>query len=155
MNTESPFVLYSEWLAKKYGERIYRVPVNPGFPCPRDRTEGKGCIFCPRHGHAAVQNRDRSGLQEQVGKAIEFARRRYRANGFLLYLQAYTPTNTQVETFRALVETLLPLGRFHAIHIGTRPDCLPEPMVEYLAELTRHLEVCVELGVQSIHDQTL
>jgi len=139
-----------------YGEPLYSIPVNLDFGCPNRDSEGKGgCTFCPEHGTRAAQIADAQSVEEQIHKAIAFAKKRYKAQKFALYIQAYTGTFASLVAQKKTYETLLNLYPFCALHIGTRPDCLNDATLEYLQELNQTLDVVVELGIQSLHDESL
>lgn len=144
------------FMQDQYGEVLHRVPVDAGLSCPHRGTEGGGgCTFCAPNGARAVQLGDAAGLEEQVRRAVRFARRRYGARRFMAYVQAYTGTLAPVEEQRERYRHLLSLADFSALSIGTRPDCLGEGTLALLQSLRETLDVWVELGVQSIHDRTL
>ena len=143
-------------MQERYGEALFSIPVNLDFGCPnRDTNNNGGCTFCPEHGSRAAQIADAKSVEEQIEHAIAFAKRRYKANKFALYIQAYTGTFASLRTQKEAYERLLNVHPFYAIHIGTRPDCLSEETLCYLQELSQSIDVVVELGVQSLHDESL
>ena len=143
-------------MQERYGEALFSIPVNLDFGCPnRDTNNNGGCTFCPEHGSRAAQIADAKSVEEQIEHAIAFAKRRYKANKFALYIQAYTGTFASLRTQKEAYERLLNVHPFYAIHIGTRPDCLSEETLCYLKELSQSIDVVVELGVQSLHDESL
>ena len=80
-------------MQKVYGEALFSIPVNLEYGCPNRDKEGKGgCSFCPEHGARAAQIADAKSVEEQIEKALSFAKRRYKASSFALYIQAYTGT---------------------------------------------------------------
>lgn len=143
-------------MLSRYGEALFSIPVNLEFGCPnRERDGSGGCSFCPEHGARAAQIADAKSVEEQIQKAISFAKRRYKASSFALYIQAYTGTFASLVTQKKTYEKLLSLYPFRALHVGTRPDCLSEATLDYLSELSQKIDVIVELGVQSLHDASL
>ncbi|MCD8478307.1 MAG: TIGR01212 family radical SAM protein [Sulfurospirillum sp.] len=143
-------------MKRHYGEALFSIPVNLDFGCPnRERDGSGGCTFCPEHGARAAQIADAQSVEEQIEKAIVFAKKRYNATSFALYIQAYTGTFASILKQKEAYEKLLNLYPFKALHIGTRPDCLSEATLSYLAKLNSRLDVVVELGVQSLHDVSL
>ncbi|WP_294876477.1 MULTISPECIES: TIGR01212 family radical SAM protein [unclassified Sulfurospirillum] len=140
----------------QYGEALFSIPVNLEFGCPNREKDGSGgCSFCPEHGARAAQIADAKSVEEQIEKALSFAKRRYKASSFALYIQAYTGTFASLVRQKEAYENLLSLYPFRALHVGTRPDCLSESTLEYLSELNQKLDVVVELGVQTLHDTSL
>ncbi|ACZ11298.1 TIGR01212 family radical SAM protein [Sulfurospirillum deleyianum] len=151
-----PYLSHKEAMKCHYGEALFSIPVNLDFGCPnRERDGNGGCTFCPEHGARAAQIADAKNVEEQIEKAIVFAKKRYNATSFALYIQAYTGTFASILKQKEAYERLLNLYPFKALHIGTRPDCLSEATLEYLAELNSRLDVVVELGVQSLQDVSL
>ncbi|WP_051305853.1 TIGR01212 family radical SAM protein [Desulfogranum mediterraneum] len=146
---------YRDFLKERYGEVLQRVPLDPGFGCPHRKRSGGGCSFCPEDGARAVQLGTLSDIREQIRAGVAFAKKRYQAQAFMAYLQAFTNTFTSVQRLEELVALILEQENFRAISIGTRPDCLPEATLAYLSRLQRSLDVWVELGVQTSHDATL
>lgn len=151
-----PYYPYRDYMHQKYGDALFRVPIDLEFGCPNRRPDGSGgCTFCPENGARAVQTLDVEGSEAQLKAGIAFAKKRYKARRFMLYIQAYTGTfNSVIEQKRRYSE-LLSVHPFDAISIGTRPDCLSKATLNYLKELGETLDVYVELGVQTIHDETL
>jgi len=151
-----PYLKYKEFMCQRYGEALYRIPVDLGYGCPNRGSDGRGgCLFCAENGGRAQQITGITGLPEQIEAAAGFARRRYGARKYMLYIQAYTGTFADSERFAVQIRELLAVQEFAAVSIGTRPDCLPQGVVDFLAELNRRVEVWVELGVQSTHDASL
>ena len=151
-----PYLSHKAFMLSHYGEALFSIPVNLEFGCPNRDKEGRGgCSFCPEHGARAAQIADAHTVEEQIEKALSFAKRRYNASSFALYIQAYTGTFATLLAQKEAYEKLLSLYPFRAFHIGTRPDCLGESTLEYLCELNQKIDVVVELGVQSLHDKSL
>jgi len=151
-----PYLSHKAFMQRMYGEALFSIPVNLEFGCPnRERDGSGGCSFCPEHGARAAQIADANSVEEQIQKALSFAKRRYKASAFALYIQAYTGTFASLVTQKEAYEKLLRLYPFRALHIGTRPDCLSEATLSYLSELAQKIDVVVELGVQSLHDVSL
>jgi len=149
----SPFTQYKQWMIDRYGEPLFRIPVQLATTCPHGR-----CAFCSENGSKAQQTQQQETPLEQVEEAIKFSKRRYKAKKFMLYIQAFTADLTDPEQ-QATIIALLSSFDFEAISIGTRPDCLPENALDFLESLKKpiptHLNVWVELGVQTANDDTL
>lgn len=151
-----PYLSHKNFMLALYGEALFSIPVNLEFGCPnRERDGSGGCSFCPEHGARAAQIADATNVEEQIHKALSFAKRRYKASSFALYIQAYTATFASLVRQKEAYEKLLALYPFRALHVGTRPDCLSEATLDYLSELNQTLDVVVELGVQSLHTPSL
>lgn len=151
-----PYLSHKAHMQHVYGKALFSIPVNLEFGCPNREKDGSGgCSFCPEHGARAAQIADAKNVEEQIQKALSFAKRRYKASSFALYIQAYTGTFASLLKQKEAYEKLLSLYAFDAFHIGTRPDCLTSGTLEYLRELSQKIDVVVELGVQSLHDESL
>ena len=147
---------YRDYLKKRYGEILYRVPVDTRGTCPhRDKSGPGGCTFCPEDGARAVQLGAAKEIREQLYTGVRFATRRYKASAFMAYLQTYTSTLSSIETIGRQVDIILEITGIRAIAFGTRPDCLPPHVLDYLKELNKRVDVWLELGVQTCHDHTL
>ena len=155
--SDKPYCDYRQFLRQRYGQTIYRIPIDLGLGCPhRSGAEGQhGCIYCGDSGARAAHLRQDMSPREQVEAGISLAGERYAATGFLAYLQAFTATNAPTDELRRLYSEVLGLAAFKGIIIATRPDCLPADTVDYLSELRQSIDVWVELGVQTAHDDTL
>jgi radical SAM protein (TIGR01212 family) len=149
-----PYLQYKDYLCERYGEPLFRVPIDFNLGCPNRASDGSGgCTFCNVRGSAAVQTIGKETVQEQMAEAIRFARDRYRAKKYMAYIQAFSATFGEKQ--QPLYLDLLDAFDFTAVSIGTRPDCLTPQAYDFLVELNKHIEVWVELGVQTVHDRTL
>lgn len=166
----SRFNRHGDALAARHGERVWRLGIDAGFSCPHragGRGEG-GCAFCsPEAGLSPyIRGREQEYRREpvagQVARAIEFVRRRYGGAAFFPYFQAYSCTNLPAAGLAPIygealdaVEALAP-GSLRGLVVSTRPDCFDSGKAALLAGYAaRGLEVWVEFGLQSAHDQTL
>jgi uncharacterized protein len=132
-----------------------KIPVNGGFSCPnRDGTKSTtGCFFCDNRSFSPVAHQLGKIPEEQLLDAISGIRRKNVA--FLPYLQPFSNTYGSVEYLRSIYEPLLAVEGVIGLAVGTRPDCFPEPVFEYLGGLARTTYLSIELGLQSIHNKTL
>lgn len=149
---------YSDALVKKYGEKVYKIPINLPVTCPnRDGTLGTGgCIFCGDVA-AGFEARDASmDIKSQLIENIEVIKPKYKANRFIAYFQNYTNTYMALESFEKAVRASLIEGVV-GISISTRPDCVAEPYLKFLEEIRCEygVDIEIELGLQSININTL
>ena len=158
MEARLPFYGYSEYLQHKYGTKVYRIAVDGGFSCPNrcaGRQEG-GCIYCSEQGSRASYLDKAKAIEEQIRRGIAFTRRRYKAELFLLYFQAFSNTFDTVENLKKTYDAALALYPFRELIVATRPDCIDEAKAELLASYIKPgFDVWVELGLQSANDRTL
>lgn len=148
---------FSDELKRRFGCKVQRIAVDAGFTCPnRDGTlDSEGCIFCGGHGSGSHGIRRDLSVAAQIEDGKEVMVRKYRAQKFLAYFQAYSNTYAPVERLRALFDEALSAPGVVGIIAATRPDCAPDDVLDYLAELNEQTYFWLELGLQSIHDRSL
>jgi uncharacterized protein len=148
---------FSDELKHVFGCRVQRISVDAGFSCPnRDGLlDSEGCIFCGGSGSGAYSIRRDLSVAGQIEDGKEVMRRKYRAQRFIAYFQAYTNTYATVDQLRLLYAEALTVPDVVGMIVATRPDCIPDEVLDYLQELSRQTYLWLELGIQSIHDRTL
>ncbi|MDE7152830.1 MAG: TIGR01212 family radical SAM protein [Muribaculaceae bacterium] len=150
---------YSDYLAEFFPEKMQKLTVNAGFTCPnRDGTKGRGgCIYCNNQSFNPTFASHDDSVTEQLLKGKQFFARKYPQMRYLAYFQAYTNTHSSdIDRLTALYEEALSVPGVDGIIIGTRPDCMPQQLLERLRLLnTRPGRVMVEYGAESSHDATL
>jgi radical SAM protein (TIGR01212 family) len=148
---------YSRFLRDKFGGTVRKVPVHAGFTCPnRDGTVAYGgCTYCNIDSFTPESARARIPIKQQVRTGIEFLKRRFDAIGFIVYFQPYSNTYAALDHLRALYEEALDHPDVVGLSVGTRPDCVDDEKLDYLAQLARECFVTVEYGIESVHDDTL
>ena len=138
-----------------FGCKVYKLSLDGGFTCPnRDGTLGYGgCIFCSGSGSGdfAAQGTD---LAQQMEKAKARVAFKNKSGKYIAYFQSFTNTYGPVEKLEALYRAAMEPEEILGLSIGTRPDCLPPETVALLAELNRIKPISVELGLQTIHEDT-
>lgn len=157
LNNMKRYSTFNEELRQRFGCRVQRVSLDAGLTCPnRDGSLGLGgCTFCGDRGAAAVGVPVELPVAEQLQRSKEYLRRKFRAERFLGYFQAYSNTYASVDLLRQLYDNVLHDPELVGLIIGTRPDCLPEPVLDLLAELHQTTYLWLELGMQTMHDRTL
>ena len=144
-------------LMRRYGGRVHKLAIHAGFTCPnRDGTKGHGgCTFCNNVSFSPHARREPS-VAEQIERGRQVVRKRTGAQRFFAYFQAYTNTYADIRRLGALYEQALAEPDVVGISVGTRPDCVPDAVLELLADIRgRGFEVWLELGLQSAFDATL
>ncbi len=144
-------------LLRRYGQRVHKLAVNAGFTCPnRDGSKGRGgCSFCNNQSFSpnAVEP---PTVTEQIAAGRAVLARRTGARRFIAYFQAYTNTYDRLDRLRARYDEALAIPDVVGISVGTRPDCVPEGVLDLLAGYrAQGKEVWLELGLQSADDRTL
>ena len=146
------------YFKRKYGERLQKIVLDAGFTCPnRDGKVGRGgCTYCDNAAFHPAYSTAGKSLHRQMDEGIEFHKVRYRTTEhYLAYFQAYSNTYAPLERLKTLYEEALSHPQVVGIVIGTRPDCVDEEKLDYLAELAKNHIVIVEYGIESCYDTTL
>ncbi len=153
-----PYYSLKEYFLEKYGRRVQKITVALPFTCPnRDGTKARGgCTFCADGSKPSMLD-SRVPLEVQIKEGIERAKRKYGEDiYFFIYYQSYTNTYADLETLKRVYDTALKFEGVVGIDIGTRPDCVPEEVLDLLTEYAeKGLEVWVEYGLQSANFETL
>lgn len=153
---EKPYRSLDFQLRQQFGEKVYKLSLNGGMTCPnRDGTVGRGgCIFCSAGGSGDFAADKRLSISEQIRVQKEALREKKPARKYIAYFQAYTNTYAPVEYLEKIFTEAMADPEVVALSVATRPDCLPEEVLELLAGLNRKKPVWVELGLQTIHEKT-
>ena len=148
---------YGQYLRETFGVKVFKVSVDAGFTCPvLDGAISKGgCSYCNNKSFRASSVSRRQELREQIERGRAYQREKYGAEKFIVYFQNYTNTYGAVEELRDLYETALSYPDVVGLSIGTRPDCVPEPVLELLAEFAERCCLWVEYGLESSHNSSL
>ncbi len=144
-------------LRKMFGCRVQKITVDAGLNCPnRDGTLGRGgCIYCNATGSGSGAFAKGVSVKEQIEIGKKAMIRRYKAKKFLVYFQSYSNTYAPVDHLAQIYNDALAIDGVAGLCIGTRPDCVSEPILDLLANLSRRHLIWLEYGLQSAHDQTL
>ncbi|MGE4272277.1 MAG: TIGR01212 family radical SAM protein [Desulfitobacterium sp.] len=156
-NGEKRYYTLNQHLRDHFGDKVFKVSLDAGFTCPnRDGRVGQGgCIYCSARGSGDFAGQAEQSIHDQFSAVKEVMSRKWSQAKYLAYFQAYTNTYAPVERLRAVYEQALQEVGVVGLSIATRPDCLPEGVLDYLEELNERTYLWVELGLQSIHDRTM
>ena len=148
---------YNFFLKRRFGERIHKVSVDAGFTCPNvDGTVAVGgCVFCDNRSFSPSRRLPRQTIAEQIDEGISRLARRYTARRFLAYFQPATNTYAPVERLERVYREALAHPDVVGLAIGTRPDCVPDNVLNLLSQLAGETHLSVEYGLQTIHDRSL
>jgi radical SAM protein (TIGR01212 family) len=140
-----------------FGEPVRKITLDAGLGCPnRDGTLSvDGCIYCNPRGSGTGAHARGISIREQVNRGIEFLSQRFRCSKFIAYFQSYTNTYAGPEELKHLYAQALERREVVGLAVGTRPDCVPNQVLDVLAEMARDRLVWVEYGLQSVHGRTL
>ena len=146
------------YLQNTFGQKVYKLALDGGMSCPnRDGTLGTGgCIFCSAGGSGDFAASRHLSVTQQIDAHIAAARQKtvHSATSYIAYFQAYTNTYAPYAILEKLFTEAISHPMICALSIATRPDCLPEETVELLSRLNRSKPVWIELGLQTIHEET-
>ncbi len=155
--THKRYLTLNDHLRARYGRKVFKVPLDAGFTCPnKDGTAGTGgCVFCSPSGSGDYAGDQALTLREQFDTIRERLHDKWPDAAYIPYFQANTNTYADLDTLRACFDQAV---GFHpdvvAIAIATRPDALENDVVDYLDALSNRVDVTLELGLQSMHDET-
>lgn len=148
---------YSIYLREKFGCRVHKVSVDVGFTCPnRDGSMAVGgCVYCNNNSFVPLYARSSVPLVDQINTGMEYIKRRFKAEKFIIYFQAYTNTYDRIERLERLYSEALEHDGVVGLAIGTRSDCVDEEKIKLFEKLSRDWFITLEYGIESIYDKTL
>ena len=147
----------NDYCRETFGEKLYKISLNSGFTCPnRDGTLGsRGCIFCSAGGSGDFAEDPHASITAQIEAGKKKVEKKMKSGGhYIAYFQAYTNTYAPLERLEALFTAAISHPDIRVLSVATRPDCIPEETVALLARLNRIKPVWVELGLQTIHEES-
>ena len=144
------------FLRRVFGKKACKVPIDAGFTCPnRDGTKGiGGCTFCSERGSGEFSLGRRHGITEQIDAGIRMMERKWKDAVFIPYFQSFTNTYAPIHVLRERYNEALKHPQCTGICIATRPDCITPEVCELLHEIARKNFLMLELGLQTVHDDT-
>ena len=147
----------SVWFSKIFPFKVQKISLNAGFTCPnRDGSVGYGgCTYCNNQTFNPAYCRTEKSVTEQLEEGKQFFARKYPDMKYLAYFQAYTNTYGELQELKRKYEEALQVPDVVGIVIGTRPDCMPDELLDYLEELNHRTFLIVEYGVESTDNGTL
>lgn len=146
----------NQYLHDVFGQKLYKIALDGGFTCPnRDgTTDTRGCIFCSGAGSGEFAGDRTMSVTQQIEKGKERVAGKIKDGRYIAYFQAFTNTYAPVEKLRSLYMEAMSHRDIAVVSIATRPDCLPDEVLELLCECNKIKPVWVELGLQTIHPGT-
>ncbi|MDY0235162.1 MAG: TIGR01212 family radical SAM protein [Gudongella sp.] len=150
--------IYSEFLKNKYGQKVYKLPVNLPLTCPnRDGNLGiGGCTFCGEEGGSFENLKNTISVKNQLEQNMEYIRHKYKANKFIAYFQNFTNTYMPLEKFEEYINDSI-IDDIVGISISTRPDCIEDKYLQFLSDIhyNKGIDITIEIGLQTINYTTL
>ena len=163
-----PLHLKEKWGGKRYNSlrhilkgtfhaRVHKVSLRANFTCPnRDGLVAVGgCIYCNNASHTPLGYHPGMSIREQMEQGMKAVGRRHKAEKFIAYFQSYTNTYGSISKLERLYREALDLPGVTGLSVATRPDCVPDEVLDLIADISRHTYVWLELGLESMHEKTL
>lgn len=146
----------NDYYRQKYGCKVYKLSIDAGFTCPnRDGTLGTGgCIFCSGEGSGEFAQKRCRSVPEQLEKAKQQVSAKIKEGKYIAYFQSFTNTYAPISKLEFLYEQAMEPDFIVGLSVATRPDCLQDDVVALLSRLNQRKSVTVELGLQTIHEDT-
>lgn len=156
MNEKKIYNKFSDYLKEKYGEKVYKLPVNLPITCP-NRLTGSGCSFCAEAGTGFEALSSAISVKEQLLRTKELIQKKYNAKKYIAYFQNYTNTFMPLEIFQSYIQEAAEVEDIVEISISTRPDCIRHDYMAFLKELEErtNIGIHIELGLQTVNYHTL
>lgn len=157
MSPACPYNDFSSFLRKNFDCKVQKISVHAGFTCPnRDGAKGSGgCTYCNNQTFNPEYCRTEKSVREQLEEGRLFFSHKYPGMKYLAYFQAYTNTYGELDSLKQKYEQALDLEDVVGIVVGTRPDCVPDDLLDYFEALSRKTFLVVEYGIESTSDATL
>lgn len=157
MNDEKHYNTVHNYYLNKYQKKVYKIPLNGGFTCPNiDGTVASGgCTFCSYMGSGDFAGDKHEPLKTQFETIKSLMEKKWNDGLYIAYFQANTNTHAPIDKLKKLFEEAITLDpKIVMISIATRPDVLPQEVIDYLSDLNKRMPVQIELGLQTIHQET-
>ena len=148
---------YGTWLRRRFPFKVQKLSVDAGFTCPnRDGRIGYGgCIYCNNQSFSPAYCNSHLSVREQLEEGKRFFGEKYHDMKYMAYFQSFTNTYADLDHLRRLYEEALEVDGIVGIVIGTRPDCITTPLLDYLERLNRQTMITIEYGIETANDATL
>ena len=155
--TDKRYNQFSQYLKNKFGAKVYKITLDAGFSCPnRDGTiSNAGCIFCDDGGSFSQAHSNLLSIESQVQTGAETLKKRFKAEKFMSYFQAFSNTYKPVGELEKIYTASLNHPDIVGISIGTRPDCVDNSKLDLISTFKEDYYTWIEYGLQSVHDKTL
>lgn len=155
--TGKRYLDYSSFIKLNFGERVQKISLDVGFTCPnRDGSKGYGgCTYCNNNSFNPGYCEPEKSITQQLEQGISFFSKRHKYQNYFAYFQAYTNTFSDIESLKKMYDEALAFPSVIGLIIGTRPDCISDELIDYLAFLSKKHFISLEFGVESTLNKTL
>ena len=156
-SVNKPFRDFADYLSFKFPYKVQKISINAGFTCPnRYGNKGRGgCTYCNNQSFSPGYGKPRKTITNQLEDGIKFFSHKYPEMKYLAYFQSYTNTYDKIETLTSKYDEALSYPGVVGLIIGTRPDCMPDELLDYFEKLNKETFVLIEYGVESTLNKTL
>lgn len=156
-STNKPYRDFSEYLSSRFPYKVQKISINAGFSCPnRDGSKGYGgCTYCNNQSFSPGYGNTTRTISQQLENGIKFFSYKYPEMKYLAYFQSYTNTHDSIESLIEKYEEALSYPEVVGLIVGTRPDCMPDKLLNYFETLSKKTFVMIEYGVESTLNKTL
>lgn len=157
MNNEKHYVTLNNYLKDKYGQKVFRIPLNANMSCPnRDSSiDHTGCLYCSKNLSGDFAGKKELNFKEQFESIKQIMEKKWRDGLYIAYLQAGTNTYADPVYLKRIYEEIISLDdKIVVLSIATRPDCISKEIIDVLLEIKKKKEIWIELGFQTMHDTT-
>lgn len=152
---KKPYNDLKSYLAEIFGGRVYKITIDAGLSCP-NRIDGSGCIYCNERGSGTGLMTKGYDIEAQIRLGIDALRRKYKKiDAFIAYFQSYSNTYAPLLDLKKNWDTIRKFTEIKALSVGTRPDCIDIDRLNLLSDYSHDYKVFLELGLQSINEETL
>ena len=157
MENSKPYREFGDFLREVFPYKVQKISINAGFTCPnRDGTKGfGGCTYCNNQTFSPEYCHTEKSVTEQLEAGVRFFSRKYPEMKYLAYFQAYTNTYDELDSLTSKYEEALACPGVVGLIVGTRPDCMPDALLDYFSILSQKKFVMIEYGLESTLDRTL
>lgn len=157
MNRQKPYRDFSVFLGQYFSHKVQKISIHAGFTCPnRDGSKGRGgCTYCNNQSFSPGYGKPTKSVSEQLNEGIRFFSRKYHGMKYLSYFQSYTNTYASIDSLIEKYEEALAYPDVVGLVVSTRPDCMPDELLDYFAELSQQTFLMIEYGVESTLNRTL
>ena len=160
INDEKHYLTMNNYCMNRFGKKTYRISLNGGFSCPnRDGTISyNGCLFCSASGSGDFAGKKEKPLKDQFNNILEMMQKKWPDGYYIAYFQANTNTYGSIDKLKSIYSQIItengPIDdNIKVLSIATRPDCLDDEKISYLCELSKKVEVWIELGFQTSNEE--
>ncbi len=151
------YTSYASYIKNRFNQRVQKISLNTGFTCPnRDGSKGVGgCTYCNNNTFSPGYCKPNKSITQQLEEGISFFSKKYAAQKYLAYFQAYTNTYADIELVKQYFIEAIQHPDVVGLVIGTRPDCINEEIIQFLEVLAKDYYIALEFGVESTLNKTL